>query len=238
MTSLTWTSNNEFKKGPGGYYTKIKPMLAHNLYETSGKRKGKMTNMPRGYTGIPPVKGWLASEKLDGIRCIWTGEHLLTRQGKKFNFVPEWFMNFLPKGLPLDGELWCGRGIENYQYIAGISSWGGIKFYESLEEALKTPDSKKSQKILKKHKELDNKWKNVTFQVFDSPVPSIQYESRIEMIKKDIKGPLKLVKFHKIKNEKHLQDLYDKIISLEGEGIMLRAPVVIMKRKGLVYFSK
>ena len=82
MTSLTWTSNNEFKKGPGGYYTKIKPMLAHNLYETSGKRKGKMTNMPKGYKGTPPVKGWLASEKLDGIRCIWTGEHLLTRQGK------------------------------------------------------------------------------------------------------------------------------------------------------------
>ena len=111
MTSLTWTSNNEFKKGPGGYYTKIKPMLAHNLYETSGKRKGKMTNMPKGYKGTPPVKGWLASEKLDGIRCIWTGEHLLTRQGKKFNFVPEWFMKFLPEGLPLDGELWCGRGI-------------------------------------------------------------------------------------------------------------------------------
>ena len=44
-------------------------------------------------------------------------------------------MNKLPKGLPLDGELWCGRGIENYQYIAGISSWGGIKFYESLEES-------------------------------------------------------------------------------------------------------
>ena len=54
MTSLTWTSNNEFKKGPGGYYTKIKPMLAHNLYETSGKRKGKMTNMPKGYKGTPP----------------------------------------------------------------------------------------------------------------------------------------------------------------------------------------
>ena len=126
-------------------------------------------------------------------------------------------MKFLPEGLPLDGELWCGRGIENYQYIAGISSWGGIKFSESLEEALKNPDSKKSQKkTLQKYQELDNKWKNVTYQVFDTPIPSLKYESRIEMIKKDIKGPLKLVKFHKIKGEKHLQDLYDKIISLEG----------------------
>ena len=133
-------------------------------------------------------------------------------------------MKFLPEGLPLDGELWCGRGIENYQYIAGISSWGGIKFSESLEEARKNPDSKKSQKTLQKYQELDNKWKNVTYQVFDTPIPSLKYESRIDMIKKDLKGPLKLVKFHKIKGEKHLQDLYDKIISLEGEGIMLRAP--------------
>ena len=224
MTSLTWTSNNEFKKGPGGYYTKIKPMLAHNLYETSGKRKGKMTNMPRGYKGDPPIKGWLASEKLDGIRCIWTGEHLLTRQGKKFNFVPEWFLGKLPKGLPLDGELWCGRGIKNYQYIAGISSWGGITFLNKLEEAQKKPDSKKSKKVLEKYKELDKKWKNVTFQVFDSPVSDIPYEERIKLVKSKLKNPLKLVKFFKIKSEEQLQEYYDNIITLEGEGVMIRAP--------------
>jgi len=29
------------------------------------------------------VSGWLASEKLDGVRAYWDGENLLSRQGKK-----------------------------------------------------------------------------------------------------------------------------------------------------------
>ena len=31
------------------------------------------------------VSGWLASEKLDGVRAYWDGENLLSRQGKKLN---------------------------------------------------------------------------------------------------------------------------------------------------------
>ena len=49
------------------------------------------------------VKGWLISEKLDGVRSVWTGTELLSRNGKKF-FAPEWFTRQLPAGVVLDGN--------------------------------------------------------------------------------------------------------------------------------------
>jgi DNA ligase 1 len=55
------------------------------------------------------VRGWLLSEKLDGIRAIWTGEFLMSRNFVKFD-APEWFTIQLPKGVRLDGELYIGRG--------------------------------------------------------------------------------------------------------------------------------
>ena len=39
------------------------------------------------------VSGWLASEKLDGVRAYWDGENLLSRQGKKLN-APLISLNF------------------------------------------------------------------------------------------------------------------------------------------------
>jgi DNA ligase 1 len=55
-----------------------------------------------------PVTGWLMSEKLDGIRAMWTGKQLISRQGKPLN-APVWFTEQLPD-FPLDGELYAGRG--------------------------------------------------------------------------------------------------------------------------------
>lgn len=53
------------------------------------------------------VQDYLVSEKLDGIRGIWDGEALRTRQGQKLN-PPDWFVSGWPK-VWLDGELWAGR---------------------------------------------------------------------------------------------------------------------------------
>lgn len=50
----------------------------------------------------------LFSEKLDGIRAIWTGSQLVTRQNKRI-FAPDWFVQSLPN-YPVEGELWAGRG--------------------------------------------------------------------------------------------------------------------------------
>jgi len=53
-------------------------------------------------------KGWLMSEKLDGMRAYWSGQHFLSRNGNQL-YPPLWFVVGLPP-TPLDGELWLGRG--------------------------------------------------------------------------------------------------------------------------------
>lgn len=89
---------------------------------------------------VPEKHGYLGfyfSEKLDGMRCLWDGgvsrgkrctdvpyanttKHeryrnvrfatgLWTRYGQPI-YAPDWFLNQLPKYVPLDGELWGGRG--------------------------------------------------------------------------------------------------------------------------------
>lgn len=54
------------------------------------------------------VNGWLASEKLDGVRAYWDGRHLYSRKGNIFD-APADFLAQLPP-FPLDGELYLGRG--------------------------------------------------------------------------------------------------------------------------------
>ena len=75
-------------------------------------------------------KGWWMSEKLDGVRAIWNGRTLVSRNGKEFN-APDWFIEDLPDGIVLDGELWEGRG--RFQKTVGKvraydGDWGRIKF--------------------------------------------------------------------------------------------------------------
>jgi DNA ligase-1 len=56
------------------------------------------------------VEGWMASEKLDGVRALWNGQKLLTR-AKRGIHAPDWFIEPLKKyGTYLDGELWIKRG--------------------------------------------------------------------------------------------------------------------------------
>ncbi|MEZ8557893.1 DNA ligase [Vibrio cyclitrophicus] len=57
--------------------------------------------------GIDVSQYW-TSEKLDGIRALWDGEHLYTRNGNRI-YAPNWFIEKLPK-VQLEGELWAGRG--------------------------------------------------------------------------------------------------------------------------------
>lgn len=63
-----------------------------------------------------PVSNYLVSEKYDGIRAIWTGKHLLTRQGNRI-YAPKWFTAPLPD-VWLDGELWTSR--QNFEALSAI----------------------------------------------------------------------------------------------------------------------
>jgi DNA ligase-1 len=81
--------------------------------------------------GLPTdVSGWWVSEKYDGIRAIWTGSALTTRNGKRLAAPTSWLAG-LPKGVRLDGELWMGR--QSYEGIRAAiqtrnSDWAGVRY--------------------------------------------------------------------------------------------------------------
>lgn len=77
-------------------------------------------------------KGWLMSEKLDGVRCYWNGCNLYSRNGNLF-YPPDWFKALLPKEIALDGELWTKR--DDFQKTVSIvkrqdknEEWSKIKY--------------------------------------------------------------------------------------------------------------
>ena len=79
------------------------------------------------------VSGWLASEKLDGVRAYWNGENLLSRQGKKLNAPLSFTKNF-PK-FALDGELYA-KELKFEEIQASVmdkfpdeKAWSRLKFH-------------------------------------------------------------------------------------------------------------
>jgi len=63
---------------------------------------------------LDPSAYWV-SEKLDGVRAIWDGEQLHTRNGNLIH-APAWFIQGFPKQA-MDGELWMGR--KRFEEISG-----------------------------------------------------------------------------------------------------------------------
>jgi len=198
-------------------------MLADTLY-----KDGKMIQLSKlllkNHTQ-PPI-GWYLSEKYDGLRGIWTGKELIARPSKKegqmkgkiFNYVPEWFINMLPQGISLDGELWLGRG--KFQEISGLSNY------------------KISKKITKDH--LDSLWKNVKYMVYDIPhlnEPYIQRYDKLKTImnnlqvKEGFESPIQLSTHIIVKDHEHLAELYNQYTINGAEGIMLREPYSYYEEK-------
>jgi len=64
---------------------------------------------------------WLMSEKLDGMRCVWDGRALWSRNGKPI-YAPQFFLQALPRNVCLDGELWLGR--QQFQDLMSVVNGG------------------------------------------------------------------------------------------------------------------
>lgn len=110
--------------------------------------------------GDEPIGSWYCSEKLDGCRAFWDGGFtrgklckdvqfanvekdaryinqpratgLWSRYGKAIQ-APEWWLNRLPAGVPLDGELFLGRS--EFQSLISVvkrlvpgPEWNSIKY--------------------------------------------------------------------------------------------------------------
>lgn len=82
--------------------------------------------------GMDP-RGWLVSEKLDGVRALWDGRLLRFRSGRRI-LAPAWFTAALPT-VALDGELWSGRG--RFEQLSGTvrrqmpsdAAWREVRYH-------------------------------------------------------------------------------------------------------------
>ncbi len=97
-------------------------------------------------------KGWLMSEKLDGVRCFWDGANMYSRAGHEFH-PPKWFKNILPQNVALDGELWTKR-----------DDWAT------------------SVSIVRKKVGDAEEWKQIFFVVYDAPLIDAKFSIRLKAL--------------------------------------------------------
>lgn len=85
------------------------PLASHGaIAATPSNRRLPLVLAERAPEGLDPAP-YLVSEKLDGVRAYWDGAALWFRSGLPIA-APLAFTAQLPAGVPLDGELWMGRG--------------------------------------------------------------------------------------------------------------------------------
>lgn len=148
------------------------------------------------FDGSQDIKGWIMSEKLDGLRCVWDGKEMRTRNGHLF-YPPEFFVKNFPDMI-LDGELFAGRG--EFQKAVSIvrkhkshDGWEDVKYLVFDGPAIPGNFAKRL-KVLKDALEgIDSKY--------------------IELHKHEV-----------CKDEEHLQKEMKRVIALKGEGMMIRDP--------------
>ena len=150
------------------------------------------------------VSGWLASEKLDGVRAYWDGENLLSRQGKKLN-TPRSFTKNFPK-FALDGELYAKE----------------LKFEEIQATVMdKLPDEKAWQR-LKFH----------IFDVPEASGGLLdRLEVLAKFLKNEPNENLIIIKQIKMRDNAHFLKFTEDIIVKGGEGAVVRDPNTPYERK-------
>jgi len=148
-------------------------------------------------TDINPT-GWYVSEKLDGVRAIWDGENLLSRNGKIFP-APPWFKDRLPKHTKLDGELWLGR-----------------KMFEQASSIIRSGSKDKGW----------NKLTYMVFDIPEisaAPV-EMRWKTLTEVVNHSCFPQLKMLQQVKCDGFEQLMKLLDVVVDIGAEALMLRKP--------------
>ena len=143
--------------------------------------------------GVDPA-GYLVSEKFDGVRAWWDGQTLRFRSGLPIA-APAWFLAQLP-AVPLDGELWLGRGR-----------------FEALSGAVRRARPSEAE------------WRQVRYLVFElpgAPGPFIQRAARIQALLAGMgNASVTAVAQVAIPTRAALQERLRAVVAQGGEGLML-----------------
>ncbi|HSI46040.1 MAG TPA: DNA ligase [Methylophilus sp.] len=140
------------------------------------------------------VREYLVSEKLDGIRAVWDGKQLVSRQGHPIH-APAWFTKLFPQQ-PLDGELWIARGQ-----------------FELLSATVRqsVPEEKAWQKVT-----------YYIFELPNGEGPFADRARQLEQLARKANSPyLKAIKQFHVQDEQSLKRTLDSVVAKRGEGLML-----------------
>lgn len=151
--------------------------------------------------GMPLGDYWV-SEKYDGVRAYWDGKQVWSRGGERI-VTPAWFVAALP-AVPMDGELWAGRG----------------RFSHAVSTA-------------RSQSPTDVAWREMRFMVFDLPAAPGDFTTRLAALRKllPITAAPWIVPVPQLRatTDEALQALLDKTVRMGGEGLMLHRGASLYK---------
>lgn len=143
--------------------------------------------------GLHPA-GWLVSEKYDGVRAVWDGQQLRFRSGLPV-VAPAWFTRQLPP-VPLDGELWLGRG--QFEALSGL---------------------------VRRHVPDDAGWRALRYQVFELPQGPARFDQRCLALQRLVHQQgwpaLQAVPQLALGDRLALHQRLQQVLQAGGEGLML-----------------
>jgi DNA ligase 1 len=141
--------------------------------------------------GLNPAD-WLVSEKYDGVRALWDGRRLRSRSGRVIP-APPGFLTRLP-ALPLDGELWLGRG--RFEAVSALVHRVGAD---------------------------ESDWAAVRFMVFEQPGGQGSFAERMARLRSlaPADGPWQVAAQRSLPNPQALTAWLDEVVAGGGEGLML-----------------
>lgn len=156
------------------------------------------------------VSDYLVSEKLDGIRAIWDGQQLISRQGNPIH-APPWFTKRFPRQA-LDGELWIARS--QFELLSG-----------TVRQA--TPDERAWRKVA-----------YYVFELPDVEGTFADRAKQIEQLAHHANSAyLRAIKQFHVQDQQSLKRTLEWVVARHGEGLMLHradAPSVTGRNHALL----
>jgi len=148
------------------------------------------------YDGKQEVRGWVMSEKLDGVRGVWDGARLVSRGGKPLH-APPWFTRGFPP-FALDGELWSRRA--DFENITSI-----VRRH--------TPDPRWRQ--IHYH----------VFEVPNQPGGLLRRLNVLrDYLRGRAQTRIKIIPQTTVESAEHLRDFLGEVTAGGGEGVVVRDP--------------